>query len=58
MFGFTHDSRIVPLMQVLDLINLEKLRNDAINETRTSELYPPYCSNMIFELYEEISKDR
>ncbi|KAL4475510.1 hypothetical protein ABPG72_013334 [Tetrahymena utriculariae] len=53
IFGFTHDSRIVPLLQLFELINLKKQKSELYSITKTVEQYPPYCANFTLELYQK-----
>ncbi|KAL4476252.1 hypothetical protein ABPG74_009985 [Tetrahymena malaccensis] len=53
ILGFTHDSRIVPLLQLFELINLNKQKSELQSKTKTTEQYPPYCANFTFELYQK-----
>jgi hypothetical protein len=46
-----HDSQILPLMVILELINLDCIRDDFTNNKKTCETIPSFSSNIIFELY-------
>ncbi|EAR87959.2 histidine phosphatase family (branch 2) protein (macronuclear) [Tetrahymena thermophila SB210] len=53
IIGITHDSRIVPLLQLFELINLNKQKSELYSQIKTIEQYPPYCANFTFELYQK-----
>ncbi|KAL4438068.1 hypothetical protein ABPG74_016847 [Tetrahymena malaccensis] len=52
----THDSQIMPMLVMLQLINADCLKADYDNETNNCQKFPPFASNFIFELY-SVAKD-
>ncbi|EGR32672.1 hypothetical protein IMG5_074820 [Ichthyophthirius multifiliis] len=47
-----HDSQILPLMVILNLINLDCVYNDFNHNKKSCEIIPSFSSNLIFELYQ------
>lgn len=47
----THDIILIPLAVAFGLIDINCLKQDFENGTNICEVFPPFASNFIFELY-------